>query len=271
MAHFEKYTKAGTWQVLEHDKHTREGEHIDKTKTAENYNLQERADPWQFIKDQIKASKDSGGRVNSRTVTLVSCIITLPKDFKGDERLFFKKCKEYLDKYFGAENCVSAWVHKDEPNARPHLHYKCTPIVKDGDRLQFNAKKLVSRAFLQRFHKDLEKALAEVFGHPVGIINGATTQGNQTIKQLKALSEVTARIDSARQDLDNLLDEYNEEVDAFNSLLDEVENLQNRVKKLRSISQRLEDHIKDLKKNIAELEGEDFAPNFNNKDRIGER
>ncbi len=269
MAHFEKYAKAGTWQVLEHDKHTRDGEHIDKTKTAENYNLSEVVDPWQFVKDKIAMSKNSGGRVNSRTVTMVSCVITLPKDFKGDERLFFEECKKYLDGIFGADNCASAWVHKDEK--QPHLHCKYTPVIKDGDRLQFNAKKIVNRDFLRAFHAKLEKHLADVFGHPVGIINGATTQGNQTIKQLKALSEVTARIDSARQDLDNLLDEYNEEVDAFNSLLDEVENLQNRVKKLRDISQRLENHIKDLKKNIATLEGEDFSPNFSNKDRIGER
>ncbi len=269
MAHFEKFTKAGTWQVLEHDKHTREGEHIDKERTPLNYNLQHRADPWQFVKDKLAESKQTGARINSRTVALVSCVVTLPKDFKGDPKKFFEECKKYLDGVFGAENCVSAWVHMDEKT--PHLHYKFCPVVKEGDLLKFNAKKLVNRDFLRSFHTKLEKHLANIFGHPVGIINGATTKGNQTIEQLKALSEVTARLDSARKDLDNLLDEYNEEVDAFNKLLDEVDELQNRVKKLRDISQRLESHIKDLKKNIATLEGEDFAPVFNNKDRIGER
>lgn len=269
MAHFEKYTKAASWQVLEHDKHTRDGEHIDKERTALNYNLCTVSDPWQTVKNKLAESKQTGARINSRTVALVSCVITLPKDFKGNERQFFEECKKYLDKLFGAENCVSAVVHMDEKT--PHLHYKFCPIVKEGDVLKFNAKTLISRNFLRSFHKDLEKHLAEIFKGPVGIVNGATSQGNQTIKQLKALSEVTARLDSARKDLDNLLDEYNEEVDAFNKLLDEVDELQHRAKKLRDISQRLEAHIKDLKKEISNLEGEEFAPIFNNKDRIGER
>ena len=269
MAHFEKYTKAASWQVLEHDKHTRDGEHIDKTKTAENYNLCEVVDPWKEVKTKLADAKKSGARINSRTVALVSCVVTLPKDYKGDQRQFFEECKKYLDKLFGAENCVSAVVHMDEKT--PHLHYKFCPIVKEGDVSKFNAKALISRNFLKSFHANMEKHLAGVLGRPVGIVNGATSQGNQTIKQLKALSEVTARLDSARKDLDNLLDEYNEEVDAFNKLLDEVDELQHRAKKLRDISQRLEAHIKDLKKEISNLEGEEFAPIFNNKDRIGER
>lgn len=269
MAHFEKFTKGGTWQVLEHDAHTREGKHIDPTRTPLNYNLQDRADPWDFVKKQIKASKDSGARFNSRSVAMVSCIVTLPKDFQGDPKRFFEECKKYLDGVFGASNCISAWVHMDE--AQPHLHYKATPIVKDGDRLQFNAKKLINRTFLKSFHKDMDKALSEVFGHPVGIVNGATTKGNQTIEQLKALSDATARLEEAQKDLDNLLDEYNEEAEAFNQLIDEEELLLAKIDKLKAVAARLEAHIKDMRKTIATLEGEDFAPVFNNKDRIGER
>ena len=271
MAHFEKYTKAGTWQVLEHDKHTRDGEHIDKERTHLNYNLQPRSDPWQFVKDKIDMSKKSGARFNSRSVALVSCVITLPKEYDGDPRQFFEECKKYLDKLFGADNCVSAWVHLDEPNAQPHLHYKCTPIMRDGDRLQFNAKKLVSWSFLQRFHKDLDKHLTAVFGRSTGVLNGATSQGNQTVEQMKRLTEVKKEVEATRKELDELQTQYDEEVDQYNDLVDQQDILLAKIEKLRAIASRLDKQIEEMKKTICTLEGDDFAPMFDNPDRIGER
>lgn len=267
MAHFEKYSKAGTWQVLEHDKHTREGKHIDKERTHLNYNLADVADPWQFVKDKIAMSKNAGNRFNSRSVAMVSCVVTLPKDYKGDPVRFFEECKKYLDTIFGAENCISAWVHQDE--SQPHMHYKFCPIEKDSKK--FNAKKLIDRKFLKGFHSKMEKALSSVFGFPVGIENGATTKGNQTIQQLKALSEAVSRLESTQKNLDALLDEYNETVDEYNRLIDDKTALENRINKLNAVSRELEQNIKDMRKTITTLEGEDFAPIFNNKDRISER
>ena len=249
MAHFEKYTQAQSRQVLQHDarKYSDGRDHIDHEKTVENYDLQGRPDPWQFVKDQIKASKDSGGRVNTRTVSLVSCVVTLPQEYKGDPDLFFDACKHYLDTIFGEENCVSAWVHKDEK--QPHLHYKCTPIVRDGDRLQFNAKKLLSRTFLQKFHKDLDNYLESFFGARTGVVNGATTHGNQTIQQLKKLSETKKKVAKAQAKLDDI---NNKTAVAVNELQD-----------LLRLIQQAEKKLADIKKKIHEIEGEDFSPTFN--------
>lgn len=251
MAHFEKYTKAGTWQVLEHDKHTREGKHIDKTKTPLNYNLQEnRADPWQFVKDKIVMSKKKGFRFNSRSVACVSCIITLPKDFRGDERLFFEKSKAFLDSVFGADNCISAWVHKDEQN--PHLHYKFCPITKEG---QFNAKKLINRKFLQRFHPRLEEELFKVFGYAVGIENGATTKGNQTIQQLKALAE-------AKQEFDLVMSELAKAKATLERTLQLKDIASRELKETYKLIEEAEGRLAKLKKECFTFENEDFSPMF---------
>ena len=284
MAHFEKYTKGGAYQILHHDEHDeRAGKHIDRERTHLNYNLQPRSDPWQFVKDKIDMSKKSGARFNSRSIALVSCIITLPKDYQGDPRKFFEECKKYLDSVFGADNCASAWVHFDE--VQGHMHYKATPVIKDGDRLQFNAKKLVSRSFLQRFHKDLDKYLTTALGHSTGVRNGATSHGNQTVEQMKRLeevkqelAEVKQELAEVKQELDKLLTEHDETVEEYNQLLDDIDRLEGekdrteaRVARLRDIAHQLEKHIKEMQKIATTLEGEDFAPIFDNRDRVGER
>lgn len=244
MAHFEKFTKAGTWQVLEHDKHTREGKHIDKSKTHLNYNLSDVADPWQYVKDHIAESIKAGNRFNTRSVALVSCVVTLPKDFVGDSKKFFEESKKYLDTIFGAENVVSCWVHVDE--TQPHMHYKVMPIIKDTK--QFNAKKLMTRSFLKSFHPKMERHLSNVFGHRVGVVNGATTQGNQTIQQLKALTEVKDKLIATSNDLQNLLKEKDQ--------------TQLQVNLLKGVAVDLINQIEDLRQTVATLEGEDFRPIF---------
>lgn len=270
MAHFEKYTKGGAYQILHHDEHDeRAGKHIDRERTHLNYNLQPRSDPWQFVKDKIDMSKKSGARFNSRSVALVSCVITLPKEYDGDPRQFFEECKKYLDQYFGSDNCVSCWVHVDE--AQPHFHYKAVPILRDGDRVQFNAKKLVSRSFLQKFHKGLDKYLATVLGRPTGVRNGATSHGNQTVEQMKRLTEVKKEVEATRKELDELQTQYDEEVDQYNDLVDQQDILLAKIEKLRAIASRLDKQIEEMKKTICTLEGDDFAPMFDNPDRVGER
>jgi len=246
MAHFEKYTVAQTRQEINHDRrrYTSKRDNIDASLTHKNYNLvKHNVDPWEFVKQKIDMSKKSGGRFNSRSVSCVSCVISLPADFQGDESLFFKVAKQHLDSVFGAENCISAWVHYDEPGARPHLHYKATPVlVNDAGVHQFNAKAIVSRSFLRRFHKDLESAMKRVFGRPVGIINGATKYGNLTVSQLK---EQRALLVQLNKDYCSLLNEYNDLVDEYNKLLESVDNLKARhqdlVERVAGLKSKLED------------------------------
>lgn len=260
MAHFEKYTLTESRQVCYHDKrkHTDHTEHIDPARSHLNYDLGPGGDSWEFIQKKIDMSKSAGGRVNSRSVIVVSCVVTLPKDFVGDERLFFETAKKHLDKIFGADNCISAVVHKDE-QGQPHIHYKATPVIDN----QFNAKKIVNRKFLQRFHKDLEDTMEQTFGHKVGILNGATTRGNITIPQLKEQTEELHRIKrdikKARQKLDKINQIGQERVAEVNKLNKELRTLTDR---LQLVTEQLEQKAKDLEevghKTANEVLGEDW-------------
>lgn len=196
MAHFDKVS-AGWKQVLNHDyrKQTDKRENIDKSLSYLNYDLIDRNDPWKFVEDKIEESKKSGGRFQDGTVILCECVITVPIDFIGDERLFFEECKRVLDKHFGSDNCVSAIVHRDEPGARSHLHYKAVPIVekektyKDGRKKQikqFSAKELLNQSYLSYFHDQLQEELEATFRHDVNVkTNGSTKEQRQEIVELK--------------------------------------------------------------------------------------
>ncbi len=237
MAHIEKFTQSATFAQIKHDK--RDGtkdDHIDPSRTPLNYNMGPECDPWQLVKDNIAMSKESGGRVNTRTVATVSCIVTLPKDFAGDVGLFFETAKEFLDQKLG--RCVSCWVHFDE--AQPHIHWRGCPIVEtvktdeQGHSTtvhQFNAKKIVTRSMLRTFHKELDDHLASVFGHSVGIINGATTHGNVTVPQLKKQQEKT---DKLREEYDTLVGDYNALVGDYNALCKQVKFLKDTIARLES-------------------------------------
>lgn len=201
MAHYAKYQADGSLRLIDHDKRekTHLQEHIDTGRSYLNYNLApHHDDERKFFLTRKKEALETGSRFNKRSVALVSCVITLPKDFpfKDDPekvKAFFEECVKYLHKKHGEKNCVSAWVHLDETS--PHLHYKSMPLVwqkdKDGkDILQFNAKKILTRSYLQKFHSDLEKHLTVFFGEPIHLLNESTSQGNLSPEQMKQNSKV---------------------------------------------------------------------------------
>lgn len=214
MAHYEKINAVGVSAILAHDNRTqkKKEKHIDVSLSKDNYNLRRHPEgDFKYYKERKKQVLATGSRFNSRTVGLVSCVITLPKDFpflgnKDKERQFFEVCCNFLDKKHGKENCVSAWVHNDEPLSKSHLHYCTMPIEqtqdKDGnDILKFNAKAIVDRSYLRTFHKDLQKELENAFGCKINILNDVTQGNNKTVKQLKEITEHKKQLE---QDINNL-------------------------------------------------------------------
>ena len=99
-----------------------------------------------------------------------SWVVTLPKEYKGDERRFFEETYRFLADRYGEKNVISAWVHNDETT--PHLHYKFVPVVEG-----------------KKGEKVLETYLCEHLGiskEQLGVLNGATDNGNKTIQELKS-------------------------------------------------------------------------------------
>lgn len=199
--HVAKYTACGVANLIAHferahnDNRNYDNQNVDKSKTHLNYNLAEGVTGYKKYKDNLEHTY----HINRADInTMVSIVVTLPKDYDGDPRTFFKDCKEFFDNRYGADNCVGAYVHMDEKS--PHMHYIFTPTIPNKDygkegktskdyQCRLNAKKVISKTELQRLHPDLQAFLRQRQpDKTINIINGevARHKGNRTINELKA-------------------------------------------------------------------------------------
>lgn len=203
--HVAKYTACGVANLIAHferknnDSREYENKNIDKDRTHLNYDLAK--DPeddrtgYQKYKDRLAEVY----HLNRADInTMVSIVITLPKDYDGDVKTFFTNCKEFFDLRYGRDNCIGAWVHLDEKS--PHMHYASVPVVPNKDygkegktskdyQCRLNAKKVISKTELQRLHPDLQAFLRQRQpDKTINIINGevAKNKGNRTVNELKA-------------------------------------------------------------------------------------
>lgn len=167
MAHFEKFKAPALGNMCDHYARVAERErgyvrdNIDNARTWRNYNLAPARGMSQveFVNARIEALHLR--RVRKDAVRMCDCVVTLPKNPELDGRgvEFFGAVYGALEKTFGEENVVSAWVHMDE--ARPHMHFAWVPVTRDG---RLSAKDVLSRTFLKGFHGALEKAVADRMG-----------------------------------------------------------------------------------------------------------
>lgn len=140
--------------------------------------------PYDYYKER-KSQVYIYGRKD--VVTLCCWIITSPKTIpQNQQELFFKETHKFLANRYGEKNIVNSVVHLDETT--PHLHFQFSPIIPDLKRggEKFCANDLITRHELKTFHPDLIKHLtaARIEGAS-GILNGATSAGNRTVKEMK--------------------------------------------------------------------------------------
>lgn len=249
MAHVTSYKVGGAIGVLKHDERSehdhvqeRKNESIDNSRTHLNYNMAAKRSGtlMQHIK---RVCDENNVRLSNRKDLNVMCswVVTAPKTVKPAELpLFFKTCFDFLEKKYGKQYTLSATVHMDETT--PHLHYCFLPVGLDkkNNRLTVSSKLVLSRSQLRTFHKELESELKTVFGRELGIENGATKKGNQTVAQLKQQSKLAAEIEQQRQELQKLTDKSRE-------LAAETAKTQKEVETLREEKNRLEGQIKPIK------------------------
>lgn len=163
---------------------------IDPARTHLNYNLADTDQPLSqldFIHKRLSEIK-----VLNRKDVNVFCdwIVTAPQELSENEYAdFFRETYKFLNDRYGKENVISAYVHMDE--SQPHIHYAFVPVTIDKKKniLKLSAKEVITLKELKSFHKDLSTRLNSFFVQDIGILNGATDLGNQTIKQLRNSSK----------------------------------------------------------------------------------
>ncbi len=159
----------------------------------------------QFIDDLIASGVPLGKNLSQREILnqrlsevkvlkrndiniICSWVITLPKTIKKDtedEKLFFKESYNFLKNKYGEKNIISSYVHKDE--VTPHMHFCFIPVVIDKKKNieKVSAKECVTREDLKKFHKELNNYMTNIFNRDIGILNGATANGNKTVLEMK--------------------------------------------------------------------------------------
>lgn len=212
MAHVMKMTKAACGHMFKHYERAKDkngeyvkfgNESIDPERTPMNYNLAPDRELSQG--DFVRKRCSEVYCMNRKDVNvLCSWVVTVPKDVPEVEYgKFFHATYDFLEKRYGRENVVSAYVHMDE--VTPHMHFAFVPVIYDKkkERYKVSAFEVIDRKELTVFHAELEKHLESVLGHEVGILNEATKEGNKSIADLKR-SEARKSLLQIRDDINSL-------------------------------------------------------------------
>lgn len=209
MANFDKFSRGACGHMLKHYERAKDenGEYvrfgnrdIDPERSHLNYNLgpEREGAQYTFIKQRC-------GEVyclnRSNVNVLGSWIVTAPEGMPDDQlRPFFQASYDALEKKYGRENVVSAYVHMDE-SGRPHMHFAFVPVMYDKDKERYSvcAKKLVTKTELKKFHPWLEAEVSQRLGYQVQLMNEATKDGNKTVTELKRERELAKQAEFAQQ------------------------------------------------------------------------
>lgn len=190
MAHCSKFVRAASGGMFIHydrsKDHKLSNQDIDKSRTHLNYNLAVADQPLNqsvYLKKRLSEVKTNGRKTQN---VMCDWVVTLPTEVRqGDEKKFFLETYRFLQKKYGKENVISAYVHNDETT--PHMHFAFIPIEKtpQGDKL--NAKAIINRNTLRAFHGAYSMVINEKLGYECGVVNGTTLEqgGNKTVKELK--------------------------------------------------------------------------------------
>lgn len=220
MASLCKATKGASGNLFDHYERKEnikfKNQDIDKTRSYLNYNL---APNKNLSQREILNKRLSQVKVLKRDDVNVTCnwVITLPKTIKEnsqEEKLFFQESYNFLKNRYGEKNIISSYVHKDE--VTPHMHFCFIPIVLDKKKNieKVSAFELITKKELNSFHKDLSNYLNNCFKKDIGVLNGATANGNKTVLEMK------------NEQLEKELNKISNKIKKYNTTLEKIKNLE---------------------------------------------
>ena len=183
--HMEKFQKPALSGVLKHNARVWEGrgftrEHIDNSKLSLDWCPGiERDDPEGFAASRIE-SLDLKRKPRENAVRMVEWVCTLPEG-ETDQKAFFRAAYKALATEYGEQNVIGAWVHCDEPGARPHMHFDFVPVTQDG---RLSAKSLMDRSHLKQIHPRIQREVSEALGHEVHLLLPEEERGRKQLSRL---------------------------------------------------------------------------------------
>lgn len=274
MAHVEKFQAAALGRVCDHFERRAELDHgyrrenIDNERSWLNYNLapQRSVSQVEFINDRID-SLNLKRRPRKDAVRMCDCVITMPRSFDpGRQREFFNAAYAFLAQRYGAENVVSAWVHRDE--SMPHMHFAWVPVTQDG---RLSAKSVVNRLDLKTLHPDMQVAMETALGCKVEIILDPEKAGEKQLSALNQSEYVAAKAELARiegeiaaaherlegvqQREQAARDRSAELVREAYKAVDECKGLDQQIKQLKAEVAESERHADELAGRVTEVRG----------------
>lgn len=168
----------------ERDENYEEGNpQIDSSRTNRNYHLVTPPPTYmEFINARI-ATLTLKRKLRSDAVYMNSFVLTSDKEFfmelpPAAEKEFFKDCVKFFADRFGADNIISAVVHKDETT--PHLHLNLVPIT--------NGKLCSKDLYDRKKLSELQTKFYENVGKKWGLYRGKFKSGAKhlTASEFKA-------------------------------------------------------------------------------------
>ena len=161
--HMDKFKRESLRGIQSHNRRERRSHSnpdIRQEKRGENYDLHqpEVRDYARAVQARIE-SLNLPKAVRKDAVVLCGLIVTsdLPffaRLFPEEQRRFFEESRDFLTRFVGRENVISAMIHMDEKT--PHMHFLHVPVTPDG---RLNANAIYTRESLRRLQREMPEHL----------------------------------------------------------------------------------------------------------------
>ena len=167
--HMDKFKRESLRGIQSHNMRERRSHSnpdIRHERSGTNYELHQPAesDYSRAVQARI-ASLNLPKAVRKDAVVLCGLIVTSDLPFFArlppeEQRRFFEESRDFLTRFVGQENVISAMIHMDEKT--PHMHFLHVPVTPDG---RLNANAIYTRESLRRLQSELPEHLQKCGFH----------------------------------------------------------------------------------------------------------
>ncbi|HIV65083.1 MAG TPA: plasmid recombination protein [Candidatus Mailhella excrementigallinarum] len=161
--HMDKFKRESLRGIQSHnrrERRSRSNPDIRHERSGTNYELHqpEVRDYARAVQARID-SLNPPKTVRKDAVVLCCLIVTSDLPFFArlppeEQRRFFEESRDFLSRFVGRENVISAMSHRDEKT--PHMHFLHVPATPDG---RLNANAIYTRESLRRLQSDMPEHL----------------------------------------------------------------------------------------------------------------